>query len=98
MPISAHLSRLGITAALVVASAVPLAGSAMAASDAQPRRAFDCQLHLQVAGYPLTEPRVNACATGAEGSWLDWLTCYAGLLGSGVDQRTAELACNLSQD
>lgn len=94
--------RVAITAACIVAIAIPVSGPAVAG---QPIRhkvssgeigvqtANACQRYLWRQGYRLTPQRVNACATGQGGSATQYVACVIGLAKSGVRRKVAGAAC-----
>ncbi|TDC22916.1 hypothetical protein E1265_14410 [Streptomyces sp. 8K308] len=86
----------GIPAACLAATAL-VAGTMALAAPAH-ATAHDCQQYLSNRGYSLTATRVNACATGSGGSWVDYGLCLVRLTDSGVTQSHAENACDLADN
>jgi hypothetical protein len=96
------VGRLAITAACIVAIAIPVSASAAAG---QPIRhqagsgeigvqtAHACQRYLWRQGYRLTPQRVNACASGQGGSATQYVACVIGLAETRVRRKVATTAC-----
>jgi hypothetical protein len=98
MKIGRLIGRIGVTAALTVGATVPVMGTAAAtpAEPYTPQTAFECMYYLQYWGYALTPARVNACARGSQGEFLDRFVCRVLLGVSGVDPNIAAEACRLA--
>ncbi|WP_210582086.1 hypothetical protein [Streptomyces sp. GESEQ-4] len=88
----------GAAATVVAVGALSLWGTgAAAAAPSNPAGAGECLYILNTSNYPTTPDRLKYCNIG-EGGGIDWLTCYAGLYGTGVNQTVAALACNAASD
>lgn len=73
-------------------AATGLLGWLMVAATPAQASAADCQRYLTDRGYKLTDDRINACAND-NGIW-----CIVFLQNSGVPERHAKNACDLSDN
>lgn len=62
-----------------------------------PATSGDCLYILNTSGYRTTPDRLRACNIG-EGGGIDTLTCFVGLINTGVNRTVAGLACNAADD